>query len=79
MKIRVIFFGTLRNSFAGHDPVQGMEVEIPAGSTVGDLISHFDLPAKKFGVVSMDGHLVKAGNLLQENAVVRVFQPIFGG
>jgi sulfur carrier protein ThiS len=56
-----------------------MEVEIPEGSTVGDLIAHIDLPAKKFGMVSMDGHLVKTGNRLQENAVVRVFQPIFGG
>ena len=79
MKIRVILFGTLRKSFTDHDPVHGMEVEIPEGSTVGDLIAHIDLPAKKFGLVSVDGQLVKAGNLLQENAVVRVFQPIFGG
>ena len=79
MKIRVILFGTLRKSFPGHDPVYGMEIEIPEGSTVGGLIAHIDLPAKKFGLVSVDGHLVKVGNLLQENAVVRVFQPIFGG
>ena len=79
MKIRVILFGTLRKSFPVHDPIYGMEVEIPEGSTVGDLISHIDLPAKKFGMVSMDGQLVKAGNLLKENAVLRVFQPIFGG
>ena len=79
MKIRVILFGTLRKSFSDHDPVHGMEIEIPEGSTVGDLIAHIDLPAKKFGLVSVDGHLAKAGNRLQENAVVRVFQPIFGG
>ena len=79
MKIRVILFGTLSKSYPVHDPVYGMEVEIPEGSTVGDLISHMDLPAKKFGMISMDGQLVKAGNPLQENVVVRVFQPIFGG
>ena len=79
MKIRVILFGTLSKSFPVHDPVYGMEVEIPKDSTVGDLISHIDLPAKKFGMISMDGHLVKEGEPLQENAVVRVFQPIFGG
>ena len=79
MKIRVILFGTLGKSFANHDPVNGMEIEIPLGSTMGDLIAHMDLPIKKLGMVSMDGHLVKAGNLLKENAVVRVFQPIFGG
>ena len=79
MKIRVILSGTLSKSFPVHDSVYGMEVEIPEDSTVGDLISHMDLPAKKFGMISMDGQLVKAGNPLQENAVVRVFQPIFGG
>ena len=79
MKIRVILFGTLRKSFSDHDPVHGMEIEIPEGSTVGDLISYIDLPTKKFGMVSMDGYLVKTGNLLKKNAVVRVFQPIFGG
>ena len=79
MKIRVILFGTLSKSFAVHDPVYGMEVEIPEDSTVGDLISHIDLPAKKFGMVSMNGQLVKTGNLLKENAVLWVFQPIFGG
>ena len=79
MKIRVILSGTLSKSFAVHDPVYGMEIEIPEDSTVGDLVSYIDLPAKKFGMISMDGHLVKAGKLLQENAVVRVFQPIFGG
>ena len=47
MKIRVILFGTLRKSFSDHDPLLGMEVEIPEGSTVGDLIAHIDLPAKK--------------------------------
>jgi len=79
MKIRVILFGTLGKFFSNHDPVHGMEVEIPEGSTVGDLIAHMDLPAKKLGMVSMNGNLVKAGNLLKENAVVRMFQPIFGG
>ena len=79
MKIRVLLFGTLGKSFSNHDLVDGMEVELPDGSTVGDLIAHIDLPTKKFGMVSMDGHLVKANNILKENAVVRVFQPIFGG
>ena len=79
MKIRIILFGTLRKSFSDHDPLLGMEVEIPEGSTVGDLIAHIDLPTQKLGMVSMDGNLVKAGNMLKENAVVRVFQPIFGG
>ncbi len=79
MKIRVILFGTLRKSFSDHDPVLGMEVEIPEGSTVGDLIAHIDLPAKKFGLVSVDGHLVKAGNLLQENALCGCFNLFSGG
>jgi len=79
MKIQVILFGTLGKSFNNHDLIHGMEVELPNGSTVGDLIAHLDLPTQKLGMVSMNGNLVKAGRLLKENAVVRVFQPIFGG
>ena len=79
MKIRVILFGTLGKSFADHNPLDGMEVEIRQGSTVGDLIASLDLPAKKFGLVSMDGNLVKAGIPLKEDAVVRIYHPIFGG
>ena len=55
MKIRVILFGTLGKQFPEHDPVNGFEVEIAEGSTLGDLVSQLDLPPKKFGLVSMDG------------------------
>ncbi len=79
MNIRVIFFGTLRKQFPDHDPTQGIEIDIPEGSTVEDLIMQLDFPLQKLGMVAMNGRLVKAGNLLKKNAVVRVFQPIFGG
>jgi len=79
MKIRVILYGTLGKQFPDHDPVNGFEVEIPKDTTVGDLVSQLDLPPKKLGLVSMDGRLVKAGKLLNKDAVVRIFHPIFGG
>ena len=79
MKIRVIFFGTLGKRFPDHDPTRGIEVDIPEGSTVEDLIKQLDFPLEKLDMVAMNGRLVNAGDLLEKNAVVRVFQPIFGG
>ncbi len=79
MKIRVIFFGTLRKRFPDHDPTRGIEVDISEGSTVEDLIKQLDFPIEKLGMVAMNGRLVNAGDLLEKNAAVRVFQPIFGG
>ncbi|UCF95043.1 MAG: MoaD/ThiS family protein [Desulfobacterales bacterium] len=79
MKVTVILFGTLRKSFPDHDPVRGFEIEIPEGSRIEDLLAHLNLPTAKLGMVSIDGHLVKAGHGLKNGVVVRVFQPIFGG
>jgi len=79
MKVRVILFGTLRQSFPDHDPLRGFVSEIPDGSKIEDLIRFLNLPASKLGMVAVDGRLVKAGHRLNNGSVVRIFQPIFGG
>ena len=79
MKVRVILFGTLRQSFPNHDPMHGFVLEIPDGSKIEDLIRILNLPASKLGMVAVDGRLIKAGHRLNNGAAVRIFQPIFGG
>jgi sulfur carrier protein ThiS len=79
MKVRVILFGTLRQSFPNHDPVHGFVSEIPDDSKIEDLLRLLNLPTSKLGMVAVDGRLVKEGHRLNNDSVVRVFQPIFGG
>jgi sulfur carrier protein ThiS len=79
MRARVLLFGTLRKRFPGHDPSVGIGVEIPDGSTIGDLIDHMEISRSKLGLISINGRLVNASKKLQDGDCVRLFQPIFGG
>jgi sulfur carrier protein ThiS len=56
-----------------------MLVDIPQGSSVGDLIDHLAIPRKKLGIVSVDGTLVKESKTLSAKNYVRMYQPISGG
>lgn len=79
MRVQVILYGTLRNSFPAHDPARGLEVELADGSSVADLVDHLEIPRTRLGVVSVGGVLVKADQKLADRDCVRVFQPIAGG
>ena len=79
MKIRVRLYGTLGTHISGHDPLKGMEMEVPDNSTAGDLIDQLDIPKKKIGIISVDGNLVKKTQPLQRGNVVRIYRPIAGG
>jgi sulfur carrier protein ThiS len=79
MKVKVRMFGTLGNQFPDHDPLNGFEVEIPDDASVGELLDQLQLPKSKIGLVSVQGHLVKATKILKPGDFVRIFRPIFGG
>ena len=79
MIIKVRLYGTLGNHVSGHDPLNGMEMEVPEGSTAGNLIDQLDIPLKKVGIISVDGNLAKKSQPLQSGNVVRVYRPIAGG
>ncbi len=79
MKIKIRLYGTLGTHISGHDPLNGMELEIPDDSTAGDLIDHLDISRKKVGIISVDGNLVKKTQPLCTGNVVRIYRPIAGG
>ena len=79
MKISVRLYGTLGNHLSGHDPLNGMELEVPDDATAGDLLDQLDIPVKKVGIISVDGNLVKKSQPLRNGNVVRIYRPIAGG
>jgi sulfur carrier protein ThiS len=79
MKISVRLYGTLGNHISGHDPLNGMEIEVPDDATAGDLIDQLAIPRKKVGIISVDGNLVKKTQPLHRGNVVRIYRPIAGG
>ena len=79
MKVKVRMFGTLGNQFPDHDPLKGFELDLADNASVGDLLDQLQIPKSKIGLVSVQGHLVKATKILKPGDFVRIFRPIFGG
>jgi sulfur carrier protein ThiS len=79
MKVRVKLFGILGQRFTGYHHEQGMDVEIPDGARVRDLLSHLDISPSLGNIVSVDAQLMKPNDKLQNGALINIFQPVFGG
>ena len=79
MKIRVKLFGTLPQRHPDYDPKQGLEVEIPEGAKVNDLLARLDISASDGGLVAVDNLVVQHDDELKDGVSVRIFQRAFGG
>ncbi|MBC7248659.1 MAG: MoaD/ThiS family protein [Anaerolineae bacterium] len=79
MKVRVNLYGTLRQRFPAYRPSEGIEVEVPEGATVRDLLSLLDIPQSQGAVVIVEGRVLKAEDKLRRGVPVNVLQAIGGG
>ena len=79
MKIKVTLFGILGQRFPGYHHEQGMDVEIPDGARVRDLLAHLKIRNSQNGVVSMEGRILRADDSLEGGAIVQIFQAVHGG
>jgi len=79
MKVKVKLFGVLGQRFPGYDHEQGMDVEIPDGARVKDLLAHLEISKSFGGVVAVEGKLLDEDAILGNGAEVNIFQSVFGG
>ena len=79
MKITVKVHGTLMKYIEGYDHETGLQLEFPDNTDAAALIDYLGIPKAKVGMVTVNGHQVKSDGLFQDGAIVKVFQPIFGG
>jgi len=79
MKITVKVHGTLMKYLPAYNHATGFELELPDDADAAALIEYLGIPKSKVGVVSVNGQQVSSGDRLTDKAVVKVFQPIFGG
>jgi sulfur carrier protein ThiS len=79
MKVRVKLFGTLRQHFPGYNPEQGIDVEIPDGARVRDILAHLEISESQGGIVAVRGRIMNADDKLGEWDSMHIFQPVFGG
>lgn len=79
VQLTVKLYGTLGRWVPGYNPETGLAVRMGERSTVSDLIDHLGIPRRSVGIVSVDGRVANPIDALPDQALVKVFQPIFGG
>jgi molybdopterin converting factor small subunit len=56
-----------------------LEVDLPKGSTLADLVDHLDLPREKVRVIFVNGRAQQLDHCLAPGDEVGMFPPIGGG
>jgi sulfur carrier protein ThiS len=79
MKVPVRLFGTLSQGFPDYQPAQGIEVEVPDGVTVRELLDLLGLSESQGAVVIAEGRILQEGDIVQGGAPLNVMQAIAGG
>lgn len=79
MQVRVRLLGTLSAWYRGQYPPAGIDLQVPTGATVADLVDAAGIPRERVAIVTVNGLLAKADDRVPEHAVVKFMQSITGG
>jgi sulfur carrier protein ThiS len=79
MRVQAKLFGTLVQKLPGYEPSQGIEVELPEGATVRDLLTRLELSSVRGAVVVAQGRVLKVDDRLQRGVPVSIMQTVSGG
>jgi sulfur carrier protein ThiS len=79
MNVRVKLFGLLPRRFPGYDSEKGLEVDLPPGAKVKDLLARLGISKEEGGIIAVEGMVQKAEAELRDGSVLHVFHPIVGG
>ncbi|MBL7062594.1 MAG: MoaD/ThiS family protein [Anaerolineae bacterium] len=72
-------FATLRRHYPHLGIGEPMEVELPDGATVGQLVDHLRLPAAQVKVVFVNSIIREKNHPLADGDEVGIFPPVGGG
>lgn len=62
-----------------YDHKTGLVLEFDTSVDAAFVIRHLKLPVSKIGMVTVNGRIAAPDDMLPDNAVVKIFQPVFGG
>jgi sulfur carrier protein ThiS len=79
MKVKVKLYGMLSLYVPDYKPSQGIDVELPDGATVKDLLVHLEKLETRGAVVIANGRVLKADDEVQNGSSLDIFQSIQGG
>ena len=79
MKVRVKLIANYRAALPPNHKQGVVELDVPRGATVYDVISRFDIPLNDESVIVLNGLTVDMSTPLQEDDMVTAFSAIAGG
>jgi sulfur carrier protein ThiS len=79
MRVRIRLFGTLKRYVSDYDPEHGLEIEIPDGAKVRDLLAHLEIPKSNTPVVTINNRITKIDDELVDGSWVNLIQLAHGG
>ena len=79
MKITVKLFGTLSELFPDYDFEKGLDLDLPEGSKVADLLTFLEISDDQGGTVLMDSRFLSKDESLTPGSQVLIFQALNGG
>ena len=79
MKVNVKLFGLALRVYPDADPKKGMEVEMPEGAILLDLIRHLKITNRSGVFLSVDGELGRWDTRLRDGAQVDIRIIMTGG
>ena len=79
MKVKLEVFGSMRHHLPGYDLERGLEVQVPAGTTLTGLFAQLNLPVSASNMVTVDNRLAEEDEPLTDGASVLVLPYVGGG
>lgn len=79
MRVSLRLFGTLPDYYPGDYPQTGLDVNIWPEISIAELVALVQLPQEQVAIVSINGMLAKADDIVPDSAEVKFFQPLSGG
>ena len=79
MQVKVKLFASLAAMVPNSEPGRPVDVELPSGSSIRDLISTLHLPEDAPRVIFVNGRAESMDHVLRETDEVGMFPPIGGG
>jgi len=79
VRVEVRLFATLAAYLPPTSREGAVTLDVPAGSTVRDVMQHLGIPADLERVSLVNGGDASAGHALQSGDIVTIFPPLAGG
>lgn len=79
MKITLKLFGELKRKIPDYSPENGLEMDIPEGSKVADLLSLLGIPASPGATVIREGRVLPLEEKLINGSLINLFHVMYGG